>query len=97
MSDLYPHDSAFYATTPQEQIIDEASMKSKVKGALPFIEELMERLESRITFYDTLSSIPDEVQLIPEDFMHTVAANKLAARNLRQELTWITTLYEQYK
>ncbi len=97
MSDMYPHDPSFYADTPIEQKIEEQKTKSKVKAGLAILEDIITRLESRIIFYDTLDSIPDEVIADPDEFRVTVAANKLTKRSLEQELAWFTTLKETYK
>lgn len=71
----------------EEQIIEQ----------LPLLKEVLAHLDKQIAFYDSVNSVPDEVLLKPDEFMHLIAANKLTAKNLRAEKGYIESKIKSLK
>lgn len=61
------------------------------------LEKAVDSLTKRIAFYDTLSSIPDEVISDEQAFRETVAVNKQTVANLNPILQELEDLLKTYK
>ena len=98
MDDLLMNDgAAFNITTPEEQVVEENSEKSKVLAALPILKELVERWRLKVQLYESVKAIPDEVLSDETLFMHTVAANKQTIPNLLEEIDYLEGLISTYE
>ena len=96
--DMYPRDGAVYQVTePVEQKKERNLEKSKVMAALPLINELIERIQKRITFYDTVSSITVDAGVESGEFLRQWHANQQTKANLEEEREWIVSLRDTYK
>ena len=87
----------FNPTATTQHSDDENQERATVKAALPFIEGEIARLEARITFYDTLSSVVADVSTTPEEHLRQCIANTQTKANLQEEKHYIQTLYDTYK
>lgn len=98
MDELYPNDGSYYQPTePAEQIQERKEEKGKVKEGIRLLEDVIERFEERIRFYDSVNSVPGEFRIDPAEFMHRVEANDLTKQNLIVEKTWLEGLRDTYK
>jgi glycerophosphoryl diester phosphodiesterase len=96
-SNLYPNDGQYFTLpSPVDQKKEKDQEENEVIGTIPVLKDIVKRLEERIEFYSSVKSIPDEVKVKPEEFMHTVAAYDLLVTNLTQERTYIDSLIEDY-
>lgn len=94
---LYTNDGRYFTLTePADQRKEGADEEGQTHAILPLLRELLERFDSRITFYDSVSSVPEDVMTSPDEFMHTVAANKLAKNNLILERDYIQGLIDKH-
>jgi len=71
--------------------------KEQIVEQLPLVKEVLAHLDKQIAFYDSVNSVPDEVLLKPEEFMHLIAANKLTVQNLRAEKGFIESKIKSLK
>lgn len=93
---MYPTDGAMYAQIPEDQVKEERDKTIGVISFAPLLKEICEHLAERVSFYQSVRSIPDDVLTNPEEFMHVVAANKLTAENLEKEKEKIEILMSEY-
>lgn len=98
MDNLGNVETSFYApkATP-DQVKEKIEEQSKVRAGMELLEELIERLEARATFYDTLSSVKADVTTTPEEHLRQVIANDQTKANLKLEISYFTTLRDTYK
>lgn len=87
----------FLPTEPEEQVKERKEEQAKVMKGIAMLEEIIERMEQRITFYDTVSSIEVDVTTHPEEHLRAVIAAKQTKENLIQEKEWIENLRATYK
>lgn len=73
----------------RSQLEKKEAERAEVLAEVPLLKKVLQRLEKRISFYESVNSIPDDVKTKPEEFMHTVAANKLTRLNLIAEKRYI--------
>ncbi len=92
---LYPNDGRAFLE-PIEQVNERNEEKAETLQALPVIKDTIARFKERIKFYEGMNGIPTEVLRKPDEFMHTVAANKMTVENLRVEKEWLEDLVERY-
>jgi len=86
----YPLNGQYFTpTVPQEQKQAAEDERDEVLTQLPLIKKVLKRLDDKISFYESVNSIPDEVKTKPDEFMHLYAANKLTCDNLKQERGYI--------
>jgi hypothetical protein len=86
--------SVFYPHEPKQQAIDRKKERARTLEALPILKDLLKRLEQRITFYESIYSIPEEVRTDPQQFLIVHNANTLMVQNLKAEAEWIQDLLE---
>lgn len=93
---LMPKSGQYFGIPQEDQdLISERQTESaKVFNALPLIQEILDRFEERIAFYSSVDSIPEEIHTKPDEFMHAVAANKLAKDNLISEKEYLEGLLD---
>lgn len=70
--------------------------RAMVKAALPLIDELLDRLQARITFYDTLNSIEVDLETDPEAYIRQHIANAQTKANLELEKQYLETLKDTH-
>jgi hypothetical protein len=84
--DLYPNDSSYWLPTePVEQELERKNEQAKTLEAVNVLQDVVERLNTRIAYYASVDSIPDEVKLDPVAFMTMHNTNQLVRDNLRIE------------
>lgn len=93
--DVYPNDAPLYAQEPSEQIIERKKQRAKTLEALPILQDLLKRLDERITFYESVHSIPDEVRAKPKQFLIVHNSNTRMAEILTAEKEYIESLMEE--
>lgn len=97
MDDLGNTESPYFASEPAEQVQERKEEKAKVMKGIAMLEEIIERFEKRIAFYDTLNSIDVDASTHPEEHLRIVIANKQTSQNLTEEKEWIENLRDTYK
>jgi hypothetical protein len=96
--DLMPNDGTFYhLTEPEEQKQEESEERAKAIQGMALLEELIERLNTRITFYDSLNSIAPDVKDTPEQHLRACIAGQMTKQNLIQEKEYMEGLRDKYK
>jgi hypothetical protein len=88
--------SYFNLDEPVEQKKERKDEKAKVQGGRALLEEMIERWEEKVMFYDSVDSIPSEVRGDAQKFMLTVNVNALTKQNLLGELNYLEALRDQY-
>lgn len=97
LDNLYPNDGQYFSPTePKDQREAREAEENELFSALPLIKAMIGRLEERITFYGSVESVPDDVLVHPEEFMHVVAANKLVKQNLESEKDFLEDLVQEH-
>ena len=95
--DLYPLDGAAFRTEPKEQVDERKLEISKAQAAAPILEDIIERFEDKIDFYNSVDSIPPEVKTDPQKFLIIHNANELTRNNLIAEVDWLKGLLEDQR
>ena len=93
--DLYPNDGQFFGGVPLEpidQAIERKQEKAKSLEKENILQDLLERWQEKIKFYESVRAIPEEVKLDPETFMRAVSANAVIVEVLEAELQYIESL-----
>jgi len=93
MDNVMPNDY-FMPREPANQVISRKREKAHTMEALPILLKLLDRLEKRIAFYESVRSISDDIRTDPEKFLIAHNSNTLAASNLISEREWIAGLIE---
>lgn len=92
--DIMPNDGYFVPREPLEQRIARKKEKAKTLEGLNILKDVVERLQQRIDFYNSVDSIPDEVKTDPAKFMHLYSAYKLTRDTLISEKEIIESLID---
>ena len=97
--DMYPNDSSYFDpfSEPTEQRIARSKEKAQTLEAVSVLEDLLERLDKRIEFYNSVEAVDESVLDEPERFMHWIAANKQTRVNLISEREWMQSLLDTHK
>lgn len=91
--DVYINDGTYFLPRePKEQKIDRTRERAQTTEQRKILEELINRWEERIEFYESVHAIPDEVKLNPELFMKVVTVNKEIVDILLAEKQYIESL-----
>lgn len=95
---LYPSDGTYFNPyeEPKEQVSARKKEKAKVLEGISVLNDLIERLESRIEFYESITSIPDSVRTKPKQFLIMHNTHSLVAKILLSELEYLTSLLEEH-
>jgi hypothetical protein len=88
--------SYFIAKEPEEQVKERQAEKAKVQGGRELLLELIERMTSRVEFYDSIESIPASRRKDDYTFRFTLDSNANTKANLEAELAYLTDLKDQY-
>lgn len=92
---LYPTSSQFLQE-PADQRKERKDTEAHIGEFMPLIKDIIARLNERIAFYDSVSSISDEVKTKPDEFMHVVVSNELTKNNLIIEKEFLENLIEDF-
>lgn len=94
---VMPNDGGFfYGKEPKDQRLGRKREQAQALEALPILQDLINRLEIRIAFYEAISSIPDSVRSDPDKFLIMCNSHTLAAKALSSEKEFIQSLIETY-
>ena len=103
-NDLLPNDGEYYAaaepfapTEPEAQTRERALERSKATAALPLIQDLITRWQTRADFYDSIESIQASITDEPELFQRIHAANSVIKQGFEQEVEYQKQLSDTYK
>lgn len=90
-NDILPagYSGQLFAKEPTQQVTETSQKRTDTLAQLPLLKEVLEHIDARIAFYDSVNSVPEEVHTKPEEFMHVIAANKLTRDNLLAERGFI--------
>jgi hypothetical protein len=87
---VYPNNGEYFTgAAPINQQEEQEKKEKETLDQLPLLKEVLDHLESRIKLYSSIDSIPSDVRLHPDEFMHVVEANRLTRTNLQQERNFI--------
>jgi hypothetical protein len=91
---VYPNDSSqyFMPREPAEQIIERKKEKAQTLEALNEFRAIVNRLEERIRFYESVANIPDEIRTKPDEFLIMHNTHTLMVRTLTSEKEYIEGL-----
>jgi hypothetical protein len=89
--------SYFLIDEPEEQKQERRDDEAMVKQGIRMLEEIIQRFQERITFYDTLDSIEVDIETHPEEHLRAVIAGKQTKTNLMQEKEWLENLRSTFK
>lgn len=92
--DVRPNDTAHFLQEPVEQAVERKKQKANTLEALPILQDLLKRLEERIAFYDSVSSIDESVRTDPQAFLIAHNSNTMMVQVLTSEKEWIESLLE---
>ena len=95
-NEMLMRDGAYYQE-PVAQIKEKQIQRSKVKSAIPLLEDLIERFNGRVAFYSSIDSITTDITEHPEIFQQEVMANKLVRQLMQSEKEYLESLVELYK
>lgn len=94
----YPNDSTFFwASEPEEQKIARKKETAQTLEAISVLQELVDRLNERITFYNSNTTIPDDVRTDPTKFLILHNCYTLVAKTLFSEKEYIEDLISSHK
>lgn len=85
---VYINDGRFFAE-PSAQVKAREEEIADTLAAVPLLKEVVDHLNDRLTFYSSISSVPSESLLHPDEFMHIINGNKAAFDNLIVERDFI--------
>lgn len=97
-NEMMPNDGTTFhdlLAEPDEQVKEERAERGRVKAAAPFIDDLLERFDARISYYASTSCI--DADLPPEQFQVQYKAAKVIHDNLVTERGWVESLKDTYK
>lgn len=98
VDNVLPNDGeVFYPREPVQQSIDRKKERANTLEALPILKDLLKRLEKRITWYESVTNIPDAVRADPAQFLIMHNTHTMMVQNLRSEAEWIQDLLENAK
>lgn len=79
----------FFPKEPVQQAKDKEAEIKQTLEELPLLNTVVQHLDERIAFYDTLESIQVPIDTDPATFQKVVEANKLTVKNLKAERSYI--------
>lgn len=93
-------DNLYRRTFPQTIVPEQAEAADKerrdVLSELPILQAVIDRLQAAVDHLGSINAIGSDVLTSPDDFMHVVAANKLAKASLEAEIVGLTALIEDH-
>lgn len=94
--DVTNNNSYFLPREPQDQIIARKKEKASTLEAIGVLTDMLDRMNKRIAFYDSVSAMPDELKTDPTKFMNMHNANQMTRDNLINERDWISDLLDTH-
>lgn len=90
-NDIIPegYSGQLFAEEPETQVKAKNQKRDDTLSQLPLLQEVIDRLDMRIAFYDSVDSIQVDIEADPSTFQKVHAANKLTRDNLREERNFI--------
>jgi hypothetical protein len=92
--DVMPNDGYFVPREPTEVVETRKKAEGNAKVNEHLIKKMIKRLEHRITFYESVHSIPDEVRTLPNEFMAVHNGNTVTVQNLKEERDYLEQMLE---
>jgi hypothetical protein len=97
-SDMMPNEGTyFHVTEPEEQKQEENAERAKAQQGMEMLEELIARMENRITFYDSTKCIQVDIDTNLSRFKEAYQAAQMTKQNLIQEKEYMEGLRDKYK
>lgn len=94
---VMPNDGTFfYGKEPVDQVIGRKKEKAQTLEAMNVLKDLVARLEARIQFFESVTSIPDAVRTKPQEFLIMHNTHTLTAKSLQAEKEYIEQLLSDY-
>lgn len=95
---LYPADGSYYLPRePKDQRIARKKEDAKILESINVIKDIIDRLQNKILFYESVYSIPDDVKADPTQFLIMHNANEIVARSLQAEKEYLESLIPESK
>ena len=93
---LMPGDNTYAPLRePVEQEIERKKEKADTLQALPILEDLLNRIEDKVKFYQDVRNIDDGIRLDPKTFLIAHNTNAGLAHGWQQELNWIQEIIDE--
>lgn len=99
---MYEADNVYTGSTehisePLSQVRERKKEQDQVLSGLPQIKQTIKSLEDSAEFYEkSVEAVAEEYLTKPDEFMHIVMGNKIAAKNLRIEAEKLKSLVTEY-
>lgn len=95
---VYPNNGEYFIPRePQEMRVERQKEKAKVLEAKKLSEEILDRYDDRIAFYDSVDSIDASIRSNEEKFLRAWVVNREVKSILQAERDWLEGLIEPYK
>lgn len=92
---VYPNDSSYFMSRePRDQVLGRKKEKAQTLEALPILQDLLKRLDEKITYYEANSSIPDDVRTDPQKFLIVHNSYTIAAEHLKDMKEYLQGLID---
>jgi len=94
---MYPTNGEYFTPKiPAEQADELEKEQSEVFNSLPIIQGLIERLDERIAFRDSIKAISVDIQENPELHQKACAVNEMLADALKEEKSILEAYVREY-
>ena len=93
---IYPRSAEFFLKEPISQARERDATKNQVFHEMPLIRETISNLKKAADIYKSVNSVDDAVLTKPNEFMHIIAASKLASATLRKEVTRLESVISEF-
>lgn len=99
MSDVDYASSQGYNPFPdrETQEAENRAIRNNIKQNFDVLEDIISTLQEQADFYNSVDAVPTETLTKPDEFMHTIAANRLTRDNLIAIKQRIEVLIEDAK
>jgi hypothetical protein len=96
---LYPNDGAYFKpiSEPAEQTQERSQEEAEVANASPLIQGLIEHLDTRIAFRDSIKAVNVNIEENPLLHQKTCAVNDMLADALREEKRLLEEYIKTYE
>lgn len=95
--DLMPNDSTYFIPRePKEQRLARKQEKAQTLEGLTILQDLLRRWDEKISFYDSVRSIPDEIRVDKEKFAILSGIHSGIVESLEAEKEYIEELISNY-
>ena len=90
-------ETAWHPTEPEVQADERTEEKGKVLEGIRLLEEVIDRMNTRIAFYDSVKSLTADLSVTPEEHLREVLAHQLVIAELTQEKEYLEGLRETHQ